>query len=210
LIIVLFRKENGKNIPRGNALPDSYFLWVAAALFLLTMLSKWVKVNLTELRYFVPVVFALVIFVFKKADGLKISPLFAALMAFGAFTAFAQNAMYQKTDDTLIRRRMLVEKLEIKDPTGIVASYWFAYLAGAVHSPLALATVFPGDNCRNPHQLEEVFSKPEIILINNLWEGTLSDTMRMYSRTLIATGPMQADGLLYYRKYTVLKAELED
>jgi hypothetical protein len=207
LSVFIQKKSFSKAKSESNAVPDIVFLFSAVAMFLMVLLSKWVLVNFTEPRYFVPVVFSMAIFLFKKAENTKLSFAFAFLMAFGAFTAFEQNNFYNTTDDTIIRRRKLVEKLEITRPTGIIASYWFAYLSGAVHSPMALATVFPGDNCRNPHQVDEVLSKPEIVLINNLWQGELTDTMHMYSRTLVAIAPYQVDGLLYYRRYRVLGSE---
>lgn len=206
LVLLIQKKSFSKEKESNIAVPDNLFLLTAAAMFLMVLISKWVLVNFTEPRYFVPVVFATAIFFFKKAELVKVSPLFAFLMAVGAFTAFAQNHHFRKTDDILIRRRQMVEKLEINQPTGIIASYWFAYLSGAVHSPMALATVFPGDNCRNRRQVDKVLSKPEIIVINNQWDGELTDTLQLYGRTLEAIAPLQVDDQLYYRRYRVLPA----
>ena len=210
LVVFIQKKSFSKAKAESNAVPDTVFLLTAAAMFLMVLLSKWVLVNFTEPRYFVPVVFAANIYFFRKAVLVKVSPVFALLMAVGAFTAFAQNHHFQKTDDILIRRRQMVEKLEINQPTGIIASYWFAYVSGAVHSPMALATVFPGDNCRNRRQVEEVLSKPEIIVINNQWDGELTDTLQLYGRTLEAIAPLQVDDQLYYRRYRVLPFEPEN
>lgn len=209
LLVLAFRKKSLSK-EMSNALPDRIFLIAAAAMFLMVLISKWALVNFTEPRYFVPVVFSLAIYFFIKGERLKISPVFTLLMAVGAFTAFAQNHHFQRTNDILIRRRQMVEKLEIDRPTGIVASYWFAYVSGAVHSPMAMATVFPGDNCRNRRQVDEVLSKPEIVVINNQWDGELTDTLQLYGRTLEAIAPLQVDDQLYYRRYRVLPVQSEN
>ena len=182
-------------------------LYSSAILLLITLTSKWVYVNHTGVRYFVPVIFMFLVYILYVIDHYQLRVLQIAtpvILVYGAFTGYLQIQDLIERNHYEVARRDMIESIEVEPNSIFIGDYWYAYLAGALHADKLHGFPYPWQEQRNKRQLKFISSSREVIIAKGSKVEELSDTLRLFKHTFVSQRQIEREGSLYFRRYQVV------
>jgi|GEM_PF-6028863 len=182
-------------------------LYSSGILLLITVTSKWVYVNYTGIRYFVPVVFMFFVYVLYVIDHYQLKKLQIAapiILIIGSMAGYLQIQEYQDNNAPDIERRDIVESIELKPNSIFIGDYWYTYLAGALRSDKLYGFPFPWQEQRNKRQLVHIPHSDEVIIAKGSGLEELADTIQMHGFTFVSDRELEKVGQLVFRRYEVV------
>lgn len=182
-------------------------LFSSIVLLLITITSKWVYVNFTGVRYFVPVIFMFSIYILYVIDHYRLKRLQIAvpiILIYGGLVGHLQIRELERTNHNEIARRDDLEGVEVQANSIFIGDYWHAYLAGALHSDKLYAFPYPWQQQRNRRQLKFIADSREVIIAKGPGLENLSDTLRFFDHEFVSHRRVEESGKLKYRRYSVL------
>jgi hypothetical protein len=183
------------------------FLYSSAILLVITITSKWVYVNHTGIRYFVPVIFMFMIYVLYVIDHYQLVVLritAPVILLFGSFSGYLQIQDFVHRNLPEVEKRDTVESIDVKPNSIFIGDYWYAYLAGALRSDQLYAFPYPWQEQRNKRQLNHISKSDEVIIAKGEGLPELSDTVQLHGFQFSSNREIEKTGRLVYRRYRVL------
>lgn len=162
-------------------------------LFLIILLSHWAFLNGDSRRYFVGIYIGIVLLVLihiENCVGLrrKLFQGFALItMMIAGFSGFHYlMTVYPKSLKPMIN---VVDEFTKLGEIGVIGEYWNSFITACPDPSKISATTHDGIQNPNPRLVDEVFSKPRLFIIKDMWLKEFPDTLMQYGFKLKRVGP---------------------
>jgi len=186
-----------KNIKLDNTAKKwiLFFLFDAAFLFGIIIVSNWTFLNDVPRRYFTCTYISLSFAFLLLLDNLNIrskhikiikTVLLITVFIGGAGTLYNIKYIWPKT---LTPRVEIAREFEKLGQIGIISEYWNSYITSCPNPDMIKAT--PHDSTwavRNYEIVEEVFAQKNIYVIKDMWLQSFPDSLAEFGRILIKDG----------------------
>jgi len=168
-----------------------FFLIDMLALLAVIVLSNWAYLNGLSRRYFSGIYIGMLILILIGIENLnskrRIFQFLALMIALlGGYSSIHYlKLVYPKTLQPMIK---VVGELKTLGDIGIVADYWNSYIS-ACPNPYHIAAIpHEREFNRRPEQIREVFSKPKLYVIKDMWMEEFPDSLMQYGYLLKRKG----------------------
>ncbi|MCX8143188.1 MAG: hypothetical protein N3F62_02895 [Bacteroidia bacterium] len=172
-----------------------FFLFDAAFLFGIIIISDWTFLNGVPRRYFTCTYISLSFSVLLLLDNLNISKkhinifnvlLMITVVIGGIGTIYNIKYIWPKRMTPRVEFSREFEKL---GKIGVISEYWNSYITSCTNPDLIKAT--PHDSTwavRNYEMVERVFEQENIYIIKDMWLQSFPDTIIEFGRILLKNG----------------------
>ncbi|MFA5816074.1 MAG: hypothetical protein WC865_10680 [Bacteroidales bacterium] len=169
-----------------------FFLLDSFILLVVIILSHWAYLNDDSRRYFSGIYVGLSVVILlgienltgRKKNMIQVYALIIAIFGGMGSIHYLKN-VYPKSLKPMIN---VVGELKSLGEIGIIGEYWNSYISACSDPDKIAATTHDGCFNRNPSQIQEVFSKPRLYIIKDMWMNKFSDSLVQYGYLLRRKG----------------------
>ncbi len=195
ILIVLFLQLRKVRLNSSTKKWVLFFLFDAALLFGIIIISNWTFLNGVPRRYFTCTYISLSFSLLLLLDNLNISKkhinyfnvlLMITVVIGGMGTLYNIKYIWPKTMTPRVEISREFEKL---GKIGVISEYWNSYITSCPNPDMIKAT--PHDSTwavRNYEIVEEVFEQENIYIIKDMWLQSFPDTVTEFGRVLLKDG----------------------
>lgn len=195
IMILLFSHINKISLNSNIRKWFLFFMFDAAFLLAIILISNWTFLNGVPRRYFTSTYISLSFSILLLIDNLHVSKkqfnilsiiLMITVLIGGVGALYNIKYIWPKTMTPRVEFSREFEKL---GKIGVIAEYWNSYITSCTNPNLIKAT--PHDSTwavRNYEIVEEVFQQENIYIIRDMWLQSFPDTVVEFGRVLLKDG----------------------
>jgi len=169
-----------------------FFLLDSFILLLIIILSHWAFLNGDSRRYFVGIyigIALIILILIENSLGIRrilLQGLALITIVIAVISSFHYlKTVYPKSLKPMVK---VVGEFEKLGEIGVISEYWNSYITACPNPYKITAVPHDRSSNRNPGLVDEVFSKPRLFIIKDMWFNEFPDTLYQYGYKLKRKG----------------------
>lgn len=193
LLVKYYQKENAFRLIKMNRWA-SFFLADFLVIFGVILISRWVFLNGMGRWYFIASYISLSMFTLLMFDNLKLDGMRKKIISLSLLLAVVAAGLSTVHYLKFVRPEYLHSQIKVRGEflslgeIGIIGEYWNSYVSMCPDPSRIKATAHDRSVVRNQELVDEVFARPDIYVIRDMWMTEFPDTLVQFGHVLRRSG----------------------